>query len=276
MSSSKFRFHRLFGADGKCFDVAIDHGFFNEFGFLSGIENLGQAVRTVVEAAPDAIQLTAGQARHLQNIPGRQKPSLVLRTDVANIYGKTPAEAPFSRMIEFAAAEACRLDAACVCVNLFQIPWAPVVHGHCVQNILKLKVECDRLAMPMMVEPLVFRAVEGSGYAVNGDEKVIIPLVRQAVELGADIIKADPTDDVNIYHKVVESACGIPVLVRGGGRVSDEEILRRTEALMQQGVAGIVYGRNIIHHPKPIAITRALMAVVHEGVTGAEAMKHLQ
>ena len=63
MSSSKFRFHRLFGPDGKCFDVAIDHGFFNEFGFLSGIEDLASAVRTVVEAGPDAIQLTIGQAR---------------------------------------------------------------------------------------------------------------------------------------------------------------------------------------------------------------------
>jgi class I fructose-bisphosphate aldolase len=276
MSSTKFRFHRLFGADGKCFDVAIDHGFFNEFGFLSGIENLGKAVQTVVDAAPDAIQLTIGQARHLQSIPGRQKPSLVLRTDVANIYGKTPAEAPFSRMIENAAEEACKVDAACVCVNLFQIPWASVVHDHCVQNIMRLKVECDRLGMPMMVEPLVFRAAEGSGYAVNGDEKVIIPLVRQAVELGADIIKADPTDDVSLYNKVVEAACGIPVLVRGGGRVSDEEILKRTEALMAQGVAGIVYGRNIIHHPNPVAITRALMAVVHEGANAAAALKHLQ
>ena len=275
MTSSKFRFHRLFGADGKCFDVAIDHGFFNEFGFLQGIEDLGKAVRTVVEAAPDAIQLTAGQARHLQSIPGRQKPSLVLRTDVANIYGKTPAEAPFSRMIENAAEEACRLDAACVCVNLFQIPWASVVHDHCVQNILRLKVECDRLGMPMMVEPLVFKSAEGSGYTVNGDEKVIIPLVRQAVELGADIIKADPTDDVSIYHRVVEAACGIPVLVRGGGRVSDEEILKRTQALMQQGVAGIVYGRNIVHHPQPKKITRALMAVVHEGASPSEALQHL-
>jgi fructose-bisphosphate aldolase, class I len=275
MSSSKFRMNRLFGADGRCFDVAIDHGFFNEFGFLAGIEDLGQAVRTVVEAAPDAIQLTAGQARLLQSIPGRQKPSLVLRTDVANIYGKTPAEAPFSRMIEYAAAEACRLDAACVCVNLFQIPWAAPVHDQCVQNIMKLKVECDRLAMPMMVEPLVFKAAEGSGYTVNGDEKVIIPLVRQAVELGADIIKADPTDDVSLYHKVVEAACGIPVLVRGGGRVSDEEILRRTHALMQQGVAGIVYGRNIVHHPQPKKITRALMAVVHDGADAAAALRHL-
>ncbi len=275
MSSSKYRFHRLFGPDGKCFDVAIDHGFFNEYGFLSGIENLGEAVRTVVDAAPDAIQLTQGQARHLQAIPGRQKPSLVLRTDVANIYGKTPAEAPFSRMIENAAEAACRLDAACVCVNLFQIPWASVVHDHCVQNILRLKVECERLGMPMMVEPLVFKGVEGAGYTVNGDEKVIIPLVRQAVELGADIIKADPTDDVSIYHKVVEAACEIPVLVRGGGRVSDEEILKRTSALMQQGVAGIVYGRNIIHHPNPNAITRALMAVVHESASPEDALKHL-
>lgn len=275
MTSSKFRFHRLFGADGKCFDVAIDHGFFNEYSFLPGIEDLGKAVRTVVDAAPDAIQLTAGQARHLQSIPGRQKPSLVLRTDVANIYGKTAAEAPFSRMIENAAEEACRLDAACVCVNLFQIPWASVVHDHCVQNILRLKVECDRLGMPMMVEPLVFKSAEGSGYTVNGDEKVIIPLVRQAVELGADIIKADPTDDVSIYHKVVEAACGIPVLVRGGGRVSDEVILQRTQALMQQGVAGIVYGRNIVHHPQPKKITRALMAVVHEGASPEAALQHL-
>ncbi|MGZ3638308.1 MAG: aldolase, partial [Ktedonobacterales bacterium] len=30
------RINRLFGADGKCFDVAIDHGFFNELAFLSG------------------------------------------------------------------------------------------------------------------------------------------------------------------------------------------------------------------------------------------------
>lgn len=274
--SHKPRFHRLFGPDGKCFDVAIDHGFFNEYGFLSGIENLAAAVQTVVEAGPDAIQLTAGQARHLQNIPGRMKPSLVLRTDVANIYGKEHAATPFSRMIENAAEEACRLDAACVCVNLFQIPWSPVVHDHCIQNILRLKVECGRLGMPMMVEPLVFRATEGSSYTVNGDPQAIIPLVRQAVELGADIIKADPTDDVSVYHKVVETAGGIPVLVRGGGRVSDAEILRRTEQLMQQGVAGIVYGRNIIHHPNPKAITRALMSIVHDGAHSEQALAGMQ
>jgi DhnA family fructose-bisphosphate aldolase class Ia len=161
--------------------------------------------------------------------------------------------------------QAVRLDAACVCVNLFQIPGAPEVHEQCVENILKLKPQADYYGMPMMIEPLVFQPnAEAGGYMVNGDLTEISHLVRQAVELGADIIKADPTDDVSLYHKVIEIAGGIPVLVRGGGRVSDREILERTQGLLQQGAAGIVYGRNVIQHPNPRGITQALMAMVHD------------
>lgn len=268
------RLNRLFGQDGKCFDVAIDHGFFNEAPFLSGIESMPQAVRTVVDAAPDAIQLTVGQARHLQDIPGKQKPSLVLRTDVANVYGKKLPRTLYSRMIDQAALQAVQLDAACLCVNLFRVPDEPEVGEQCVANILELKTQCDVYGMPMMVEPLVFRPnEEAGGYMVDGDENKIIPLVRQAIELGADVIKADPTDDVSLYHRVVETCGGIPVLVRGGSKATDEEILTRTEQLMAEGVAGIVYGRNVIQHQKPAGITRALMAVVHEGLSANEAQK---
>ena len=271
------RLNRLFGTDGKCFDVAIDHGFFNEAPFLQGIESMSKAVETVVEVAPDAIQLTTGQARHLQSVPGRFKPSLVLRTDVANVYGKELPRTLYSRMIEEAALQAVKLDAACVCVNLFRVPGEPEVGEQCVGNILDLKVECEEYGMPMMVEPLVFRPNnEAGGYMVDGDENKIIPLVRQAVELGADIIKADPTDDVSVYHKVVETAGGIPVLVRGGSKATDEEILKRTGALMQQGVSGIVYGRNVIQHENPVGITKALMALVHSCVSANDALKEVK
>jgi class I fructose-bisphosphate aldolase len=58
-----FRLNRLFNPDSKrCIDVAVDHGFFNELNFLSGIEDLAKAVDVLVEANPDAIQLTVGQA----------------------------------------------------------------------------------------------------------------------------------------------------------------------------------------------------------------------
>lgn len=260
------RINRLFNAkSGKCFDVAIDHGFFCESSFLPGIENIEKSVKVLIDADPDAIQLTVGQAHHLQSVPGKSKPALVLRTDVANVYGSELPDVLYSRIIEEPVLQAVRLDAACVVVNLFRIPGAPEVTDHCIQNILKLKPLCDFYGMPLMIEPLVFRPnQEAGGYMVDGNIKLITPMVRQAVELGADLIKADPTDDVEEYHKVVEIAGSIPILVRGGGRASDEEILDRTYRLMKQGAKGIVYGRNVVQHANPGGMTRALMAVVHD------------
>lgn len=273
----QFRLNRLFNASsGKCFDVAIDHGFFNEASFLTGIEDIKNAIEILVNASPDAIQLTTGQAHYLQSIPGKHKPALVLRTDVANVYGPKLLSTSFSLMLEDCVEQAVRLDAACMCVNLFQIPNAPELTKQCIENILKLKPLSEKYCMPMMVEPLVFRPnEEKGGYMVDGDVNKIMPLVRQAVELGADIIKADPTDDVSNYHQVIKIAGKIPVLVRGGGKASDDEILKRTVALMEQGAAGIVYGRNVIQHANPQGITNALMAIVHKNASVEEAKKLL-
>lgn len=263
----KYRLNRLFNKkSGHCFDVAIDHGFFNELHFLKGIEIIEKAVRILVDAAPDAIQLTIGQAHYLQSVAGKEKPALVLRTDVANVYGTELPRTLYSRMLEEPLEQAIRLDAAAVVVNLFSIPGEPEVSDQCIQNILKIKPLCERFAMPLMIEPLVFSPNEkAGGYNVDGNISKILPLVRQAVELGADIIKADPTDNIKEYHKVVQIAGSIPVLVRGGGRAGDEEILNRTYALIQEGVKGIVYGRNVIQHANPAGMTQALMAIVHEG-----------
>ncbi len=266
------RLNRLLAADGKCFDVAIDHGFFDEPAFLAGIEDMRTAVARVCEAMPDAVQLSPGMAGHLQDRRGA-RPALVLRTDIANVYGNPLPRALFSRLIEDPVAIAVRLDAACVVVNILQLPDQPGVHEACLRNVASLRAACDTAGMPLMVEPLVMKGTES--YGVDGDPRKIIPLVRQAVELGADIIKADPTEDISVYHKVVETAAGKPVLVRGGGRASDEAILQRTFELMKQGASGIVYGRNVIQHQSPARMTRALMAVVHENASVTQALSIL-
>lgn len=271
---SNYRLNRLFHpTSGRCLDVAVDHGFFGEPSFLTGIEDMPGAIRTLVAAAPDAIQLTVGQAPLLQSIPGRDKPQLVLRTDIANVYGNPLDEMLFSHHFPHAVEEAVRLDAVCVVANLLQLPGRPDVREMCIKTIMALRKECTAAGMPLMIEPLVMQdnAKAGGGYMVDGDTTKILALVRQAVELGADLIKADPTDQVEDYHRVVEIA-RVPVLVRGGGRVSDAELLNRTAALLEQGAAGIVYGRNIIQHPKPAAITRALMAMLHDGYSAEKAL----
>jgi fructose-bisphosphate aldolase, class I len=266
------RLNRLFAADGRCFDVAVDHGLFGEESFLTGIEDMERVVATLVEAQPDAIQLSPGQAHLLQQRRG-PKPALVLRTDVANVYGREGVgrEYLFSQLVENVVEMALVLDAACVVVNLLLLPRQPELHHACVRNVSALRALCDPVGMPLMVEPLAMKPGE-SGYGVDGDVRTIVTLVRQAVELGADVIKADPTDDLDDYPRVLEVAGAVPVLVRGGGRAADEEILRRTEVVIGLGAAGIVYGRNVIQHEHPATMTRALMAIVHNGVSAVEGL----
>lgn len=83
------------------------------------------------------------------------------------------------------------------------------------------------------------------------------------MELGADVIKADPTEPVEDFAKLVEVAAGIPVLASGGIKAADNIVLARTMALMEAGASGIAYGRNVMWAERPAAMTRALTQIVH-------------
>ena len=274
-----YRLNRLFNQrSGRALDVAVDHGFFGEPSFINGIEDMRQVVRTLVRANPDAIQLTLGQARHLQTLPGKDKPALVLRTDVANVYGNPLDSHLFSHHFPHAIEAAVRLDAVAVCVNLLHLPGHPEIREASIRSIMALRKEATRYGIPLMVEPLVMRdnAGAGGGYMVDGATAKVVTLVRQAAELGADLIKADPTDDIEDYHKVITVAGDVPVLVRGGGRVDDRTLLERTAAVLGQGASGIVYGRNVIQHEKPAGITAALMSILHDNASVDVALAGLQ
>lgn len=279
---SLYRLNRLFNpSSGRLLDVAVDHGFFGEHSFITGIEDMQSVVDTLVEAGPDAVQLTLGQAKYLQRVPAKNKPALVMRTDIANVYGNPLDGILYSHHLPDAIEQAVRLDAAAVCVNLMLLPGHPEVREANIRSIMALRTEATRYGMPLMIEPLVMQNnSKAGGYQVDGDIDKITTLVRQAVELGADLIKADPSDDISEYGRVIEVAGDIPVLVRGGGRVDDRTLLERTVAVLDAGASGIVYGRNIVQHEHPAAITAALLAILHDGadvdtalamVTGAAA-----
>ena len=105
---------------------------------------------------------------------------------------------------------------------------------------------------------------------VDGDCDKIVTLTRLAREMGADIIKADPTTNAEDFHKVVEAA-RCPVLVRGGGKEDLRVVFDKSSALMKQGAMGMVYGRNIYQHANPSAVVRGLMAIIHDDASGADA-----
>ena len=268
----EIRLQRLF-QNGGCLDIAIDHGVCNEPSFLDGLEDMPGVVNTLVQAQPDAIQMNFGQADLLQRRPGRSKPALVMRVDMGNPYNATVHRVMWALLQNKndPVLPAVQMDASCVVVNLFMLPNEPDLFRQCVENISIVRADCDKYGMPLMIEPLVMRPhSEKGGYMVDGDTEKIVTLVRLAREMGADIIKADPTDDTSMFHRVIEAA-HCPVLVRGGGREDLKQVFARSRELLNQGAVGMVYGRNVYQHKNPGAVVRALMAMIHDGVSADNA-----
>ncbi|MCA0941625.1 class I fructose-bisphosphate aldolase [Salipiger pacificus] len=270
--SSKARMNRMF-TNGGCLDVAIDHGVCNEPSFMIGLEDMAAVMDTLIDARPDAIQCAYGQADLLQSRPEKDKPALVMRIDMGNPYNDQRHRVMWSMLqnADEPIIGALEMDAAAVVVNLFMLPDEPELFRQCVENISRVRAACHKYGMPLMIEPLVMlpNDVRG-GYQVDGDAEKIVTLVRLASEMGADIIKADPTADPEDFHRVVEAA-RVPVLVRGGGREDLRQVLEKSAALMAQGAKGMVYGRNIYQHDNPKAVVSALMAMIHQGAGGEEA-----
>lgn len=268
----KVRLNRLF-SQGKCLDVAIDHGIANEPDFLTGLENIADVMKNLIAARPDAIQVNYGQTDLLQQHSG-DKPALVMRADVGNAYNQTRHREMWAVLHnpEEPILAALQMDAAAVVVNLYLIPDEPAIFRMCIENIGRLRHACERYGMPLMIEPLVMApAGQGAAYGSLGDVEKMVPLVRLARELGADIIKADPTDNPAEFYRVVEAA-RCPTLVRGGGKGEIGAVLQKSAALMAQGASGMVYGRNVYQHENPARVVKALMAIIHQGVSGEEAL----
>jgi fructose-bisphosphate aldolase/2-amino-3,7-dideoxy-D-threo-hept-6-ulosonate synthase len=125
--------------------------------------------------------------------------------------------------------------------------------------------ECAVLGMPFIAEaefPTTYASVEE--LAAQYGFEYLRRNVRLCAELGADIVKTNWPGDGDAFGKLVEAANGVPVVLAGGSRLSDDELLRRMEAAMAAGAIGCSVGRNIFMHERPEAITRALSRVIRE------------
>ena len=256
------RLNRLFGADGRCAILSFDHGLFGEPSWLTGLWDLPDILRTHAAAGPDGMTLPTGGARLLQAIPDRHKPALLLRADTTNAYLGTHPQLVYDLPLAQIVQRAVMLDAVCVVSSLLTFPGHEQLTRDCCVNVDALRSQCDAVGMPLMIEILAMTDNAGVPL-VETSVAAIAPLVRLAMELGADVIKADPTEPVEDFAKLVDVAAGIPVLASGGIKASDSEVLARTAALMKAGASGIAYGRNVMWAARPTAMTRALVEIVH-------------
>jgi fructose-bisphosphate aldolase/2-amino-3,7-dideoxy-D-threo-hept-6-ulosonate synthase len=99
--------------------------------------------------------------------------------------------------------------------------------------------------------------------------------VRLCAELGADIVKTNWPGSEDEFERLVNAATGLPVVLAGGSRITDEELLTRQEQAMRAGAVGCSVGRNIFMHERPEAITRALRRVIVDRWPAAQALDEM-
>jgi fructose-bisphosphate aldolase/2-amino-3,7-dideoxy-D-threo-hept-6-ulosonate synthase len=137
--------------------------------------------------------------------------------------------------------------------------------------------ECAALGMPFIAEaefPTTYASVEELTKAYGFD--YLRRNVRLCAELGADIVKTNWPGSPESFGKLVEAANGIPMVLAGGSRLEDKELLWRMEVAVAAGAVGCSVGRNIFMHRSPEAITRALSRVIRERWTAEKAFEALQ
>jgi len=85
---------------------------------------------------------------------------------------------------------------------------------------------------------------------------------RIAAELGARVVKTYWCE--KDFDKVVKG-CPVPVIIAGGPKCDTErEVLEFVHDGMSRGAVGLNLGRNVWQSPYPLAMVKALRAIVHD------------
>ena len=257
---------------GRCINIAMDLGVFGARSFSQGIEDLPAAFATIAGAGPEVIQVNPGGFRTLKDAGLAENQVVALRLDVTNVYEPRVVEKAWDTAHPNTLADAEHPSVGCVVLNLLEVDNNTALQEQCISNIQEIGALARSRGISLMVEPLVMTSNPEGGSTSVSDPDKIATLVRQAVELGADIIKVDPVEPMERFAEVVAIAHPIPVLVRGGGTVTTRELLERTSIAIQVGARGVVYGRNVVQHPHPETLIAALQAIVHDGASIDDAL----
>ena len=268
-SAAQSMFHPT---SGRCINIAMDLGVFGARAFSNGIENLPEALSKIAGAGPEVIQVNPGGLRTLVDAGLSDAVTVALRLDVTNVYEPRVVEKAWDTAHPNTLADAEHPSVGCVVLNLLELDGNSALQEQCVANIQEIGALARARGISLMVEPLVMSTNPEGGISSVGDPEKIATLVRQAVELGADIIKVDPCEPMERFSEIVEIADPIRVLVRGGGKVTTRELLERTRVAIDVGARGVVYGRNVVQHPHPETLIAALAAIVHDDASLKDAL----
>src|SRR5512139_1653080 len=247
----KNRLSKIFDPkSGKTVMLAIDHGYFQ--GPTTGLERVDITILPLVPYA-DTLMLTRGILR--STVPPSTSKSIVLRVSGGTSILKELSNEEIAVDIE----ESIRLN---VCAMAVQVFIGGEYERQSIINMTRMVDIGNRYGIPTM-------AVTAVGKDMARDAKYFRLACRICAELGAHYIK---TYYVEKDFETVTASCPVPIVMAGGKKIPELDALTMAYNAVQQGAAGVDMGRNIFQSEAPVAMIKAVRAVVHDNETPAKAL----
>ena len=235
--------------DSRCVMLAVDHGYF--LGPTERLENPRQTIGPLLNYA-DSLMLTRGVLR--TSVSPESNTPIVLRVSGgSSIIGEDLSKETIVTSIE----EAIKLNVSCLALSIFV---GSKYEFQTLKNLSKLVNEGEKYGIPVL-------AVTAVGKEMARDSRYLGLACRIAAELGAHVVKTYHCPE---FNKVVEG-CPVPVIIAGGKKLSEREALQLTFDAIKDGASGVDMGRNIWQSDNPVAMIKAVRAIVHENSTVKEA-----
>ncbi|MCV3300877.1 3-hydroxy-5-phosphonooxypentane-2,4-dione thiolase [Pantoea ananatis] len=244
------RLSRIFSPrTGKTVMLAFDHGYFQ--GPTTGLERIDVNIAPLF-AHTDVLMCTRGILRSV--VPPATVKPVVLRASGANsVLTELSNEA-----VAVAMDDAVRLNS---CAVAAQVYIGSENEHQSVKNIIQLVDEGMRVGMPVM-------AVTGVGKDMARDQRYFSLATRIAAEMGAHIIKTYYVDE---GFERIAAGCPVPIVIAGGKKLPERDALEMCYRAIDQGASGVDMGRNIFQSDDPVAMIKAVHAVVHDNETAEKA-----
>ncbi len=262
------RLKRVIDPDGVSVICALDHGMTSPT-FLEPLADIAMRTREAVAGGSNVIMMSKGMIRIAQDAFAPTTSLALLLSASAGPGGDRP------EIVQIADVEEALVLGADAVV-LFTALGGDTEPGM-VDILSTVGRECAALGMPFIAEaefPTTYATVEALKDQYGFE--YLRRNVRLCAELGADIVKTNWPGDQDSFGRCVEAASGVPVVLAGGSRLEDAELLHRMGQAMEAGAIGCSVGRNIFMHPRPEAITRALSRVIRERWSAQKALEALQ
>jgi len=239
----KNRLSRIFHPkDGRTIMLAIDHGYFQ--GPTTGLERIDINILPLVPYA-DTLMLTRGILRSI--IPPSVTKPVVIRASGGPSILKELSDEQIAMDIE----DIIRLG---VCATAIQVFIGGEYESRSVVNMTRLVDMGLRCGIPTM-------AVTAVGRDMERNAKYFRLATRMCAELGAHYVKTYYVDD---GFETVTAACPVPIVIAGGKKRPEPDALEMAYRAIDEGAAGVDMGRNIFQSEAPVAMMKAIQAIVHE------------